>query len=404
MLKRIKFACFVLAVGIIFSGCAQFFSTPEPVTIQFAHPEDEAGQYETWAQQFQEQNSHITIELVENSSLSTIAENDVFIASQFDIPQLLAQNSMLPLSSFIEQDEEFELAGFYPNATQVFMSEGKQWAVPFGMDMMVMYYNKDLFDQYHIAYPQIGWTWQDFVERGLGIRDAGAGVFGYALYHENMYAIYEPIMFIYQHGGGIFDDIQTPTRATLNEPLNIEAMEWYAGLMYDHNLAPTPDQASTMARYPWQGIIQNKFGMWLGMWSERGGELWPVAWRMNWGVVPLPQDQVAVSLAMANGVFISTHTTHPDECWLWVKFLSEQMPYYQIPARRALAESKAYELSVGAEFAGIARAAVDGAILVNPDLLGFEQPLEALQEAFEAIRGGEIPAAALDAAQDKSGF
>jgi hypothetical protein len=48
--------------------------------------------------------------------------------------------------------------------------------------------------------------------------------------------------FVYQHGGRLCDDLQAPTYATYDDPLTIEALEWYAALFQEHNVAPTPEQ------------------------------------------------------------------------------------------------------------------------------------------------------------------
>jgi len=41
------------------------------------------------------------------------------------------------------------------------------WAIPAGVDMLVMFYNQDLFDQYDVPYPEVGWTWGDFLDTAL---------------------------------------------------------------------------------------------------------------------------------------------------------------------------------------------------------------------------------------------
>ena len=70
-------------------------------------------------------------------------------------------------------------------------------------------------------------------------------------------------------------------------------------------------------------------------------------------------------------------------------YLSQQMPPNQMPARRSLMESNAWEQQVGYDVAVAARTALDGAILVNPDIMGFETALNAMMQAFTAIRSGE---------------
>ncbi|MGC9467464.1 MAG: ABC transporter substrate-binding protein [Anaerolineae bacterium] len=402
--QMIALLFFLVAVS---TSCSGLMATPEPVTISFIHPVDPSGAYEQWAQQFQEEHPHITVELVSSDDISfrQYTTKDAFIASQFELTALLDQQSILDLSSFIEQAEALDVDDIYPAAMEVFKSQGRQWALPFGVDMMMIYYNKDLFDRYGVAYPWPGWTWGDFLDRALDTTDPGADIYGYAIQHEGDFSIFEPLMLIYQHGGRVFDSLQAPTVMTLNDPLNVEAMEYYASWINDHGIAPTAQEAQSLSQpYPWRGVLEGQFAMWTMMYSERGGLRWPQPWRMNWGVVPMARDTSAAALAMAEGLYISSSTEHPEEAWAWIQFLSQQLPSFTIPARQSVANSERYEQVVGPDVAATARAALDDAILVNPELLGFEQGLAAMAEAFAQIRSGEPVETALDEAQRKSGF
>jgi hypothetical protein len=126
---------------------------------------------------------------------------------------------------------------------------------------------------------------------------------------------------------------------------------------------------------------------------------------MAWGMVPMPRDQSAASLATADALFVSAESEHPDVVWTWIKFLSEQRHPFLMPARQSLVETSSYEQLVGEDVAFAARAGLQDAILVNPELLGFERALEALAGALVQIRTGETtPEVALTAAQEQSGF
>ncbi|HHE72777.1 MAG TPA: sugar ABC transporter substrate-binding protein [Chloroflexi bacterium] len=398
----------LVMVGLVASGCAQLVPTPEPVTLSVLHPDDPSGSYERWAEEFQSRYPYITVELTSASAATgePSATYDVFVASQFEVSSYADKQAVVDLTSYIDQDEQINVGDFYPSALEIFRSRGKQWALPTGIEMMMMYYNKDLFDRYGVPYPEIGWDWGDFLDRALALTDPSAGVYGYGVQYRGDLAIYEPIMLIYQHGGKIFDDLQAPTRVTFDDPLNIEAMEFYTSLIYDHHVSPTPEEVAKLGRgYPWRGIVEGWIAMWPLSYSERGGARWPEPWEINWGIVPMPRDQVAASLALAEGMFISSKSEHPDEAWLWLSYVSHQLPPYLMPTRQSLAASPAYEQLVGADVAAAARAGLDEAILVNPELLGFEKALAAMAKAFDQIRQGETtPEVALTTAQEQSGF
>jgi ABC-type glycerol-3-phosphate transport system substrate-binding protein len=238
----------------------------------------------------------------------------------------------------------------------------------------------------------------------IATRDPGADVFGYAANLD----MFDPLTFIYQHGGRIFDDLQNPTCTTFDDPLNIEALEWYIKLMYDYNVAPTPEQIreSFGARGGIRvGIYRGQLGVWTGMLSERGGRTWPTEWDMRWGVVPLPRERQSATLTLVEGYFISSQAQNPDACWEWLSFLSKQIPARQAPARRSLAESEEYEQQVGTEIATVVRASMENTLMLSPKLVEFEEALELFSRAFDAIlQETSSPEEAMAWAQQQSKF
>jgi multiple sugar transport system substrate-binding protein len=257
---------------------------------------------------------------------------------------------------------------------------------------MVMYYNRDLFDRYNVPYPQIDWTWDDFLNAALALRDPRANIFGYAPGQDAPLwlpgqELFDPLIAIYQHGGRLVDDLQHPTRATFDDPLTIEAMEWYAGLFIQHDVAPTPLQARETfgAGGLIMAIDQGQVGMWSGMLSVRGGQSSATRWRMRWGMAPLPRDAQSATLALIEGYAISSKTPHPEACWKWIAFLSDQVPYRQVPARRSLAASADYERLVGKEVAAVARATVKDALLFSLERGSLRPRWRTFIGALEAI-------------------
>jgi len=397
--------CLLLASAI---GCARATPTPEPVTISFAHPNFDQEYYQGLVQTFNESFPYITIELQPKrwDMLGGLGAGnaDTYVTSQFALSWLQEQGNVLNLTPFIEQDESFNLADFASGTVDMYTKEGKIWGIPSGVDLMVMYYNQDLFDEMDAPYPQEGWTWNDFLETAIMVSDPNDGVFGYAPNYE----LFDPLLFIYQHGGRIFDDLQNPTRTTFDDPLTIEALEWFAALIFRHNVAPSPEQAREAFGRGGSlqvGVLQNKAAMWTGMLSERGGRGWPVDWDMRWGVVPLPEDRQSATLSLVDGYFISAQAQHPEACWEWVSFLSQRSPGRQVPVRTSLLNSAEYERQVGEQIASAARSSLDGALLLSPELAEFEPVLETFGNAFLAIvNERSTPEEAMVWAQQQSDF
>jgi len=269
----------------------------------------------------------------------------------------------------------------------------------------VMYYDQELFDQYGVPYPEIGWTWHDFLNAALALRDFKADVFGYGM---NRPSLGDYLFFVYPHGGRLVDDLQNSTRPTFDDPLTVEALEWYADLMYEHNVAPTPEQSRTLFCCSSEvapigaidiGIVNGKVGMWMGRFSERGGMRYfsGVKWRRRWGMVTVPRDARSATLAWGEGLFISSQAQNPDACWQWIVFLSEQVPCSLIPARRSLVESTVYDQLVGNDIAAVARASLTSAL---PVYHKFYQISDIFDDAATTIVDGDsTPQEAMDKAQ-----
>ena len=393
-------ACMFL---VLLPGCAQLpmLAPTEPATIQFAYGGGGTAYYKALIDEFNKEYPHITVELVNwhGRPPANIAEVDVFAISTYRFAYLQEKHILTPLNTFIQEDSDFDLNDFYPSTVNAFSIEGQRWAIPIGADTLVMYYNKTLFDKTNTPYPEPGWTWDDFLNRAINVSNSAAGVFGYAYHTSGGLGILEPMTFIYQHGGRLFDDLGAPTRMTLNDPLNVEAMTWYGDLINAHHVAPRPGERSLP--FPENGIEKGQYAMWMGWYSDER--------EAHWGIAPLPRDQNACTMGSIAGLAIAAETPNPEASWQWVSFLSRQAPNDLIPARRSITESNAYRERVGSDNAETGRAALAELLQLNLSLEGqlgmtWGKSMGALSTALTMIRGGENAQAALDAAQEQSGF
>jgi len=396
--------CLAFILIMAGGGCARATPTPEPVTITFAFPFWSAEYYQRLLPKFNEVYPYITVNLQPKRGdlLGGIGPGnaDVFITSQFAQNWLKEQGTILDLTPLTEQDDKFDMRDFYPGTLDLYSSTGRIWGIPAGIDLMVIYYNQDLFDRYGVEYPRSGWNRDDFLATAVKLRDPEANIFGYV----SNYGVLDALLFIYQHGGRIFDDLKIPTRTTFDDPLTIEGLEWYANLTFDVNVSPTAEQRrqAFLSDNVLAGIQMGRVGMWSGLFSERDAS-WMKDLRV--GIVPVPADKQAATLVLVEGYFVSAKTQHPDACWKWLSFLSRQMPERTIPVRKSLLQSDEYENRVGSVLADVARVSMQNALLLSPDLARFEDALNVFNQAYDAVMSGKsTPQEALTWAQQQSKF
>lgn len=120
----------------------------------------------------------------------------------------------------------------YPAAVlEMYEKDGKIYGVPKDYDGMALYYNKAIFDEMGVEYPQADWTWEDMLETAQ------------ALTNESHYGIvsrpdgnsgYQN--FVFQNEGGFLDENQMPL---VNGTEVTEALQFMHDLMYVYKVSPT---------------------------------------------------------------------------------------------------------------------------------------------------------------------
>ncbi len=394
-------AAFWTAAGLLLAACGPAPTPVEPAEIVFYAESADKSYYQTLIKKFNQEYPEISVTLKTGPYLRSedgqpgwdvriITWNSRFQrrSEQMDVG--------LDLNSLISQDVGFNRDDYYPGTLEAFIEEGELRALPIGIDPWVMFYNKDLFDQNGTAYPQPGWTWDDFLSAARALTDQDAGVFGYVPAEFTL----DSLLFVQQHGGRLSDENGAPT---FDDPAAVEAMQWYSNLFYVDKVAPNREKCwdvFDMASAEQLGPLLGKVGMWMGPLLLWRGIPDTSGWKFRLGVAALPRDVNAFTLATFDGIAISSQTRHPEASWRWVSFLADEMPRSSMPVRISLAESKAYESYAGSEVALAAREAMKDAALPGPTSEAvFNYTYNLIQVAQNIYDGNPDAAALMEATQ-----
>ncbi len=388
------------------SGCGQGTPVPEPaqastdgpVTVRYAGYYMDEEYYGGLIQAFNKEHPTIAIEFLPytEDELATLGADaaDVRPVWPAMFGPVWERGDLLALDPVIQVDGSlFELSDLYPGVSQVFATDGQVWAIPVGANLRMMYYNRDLFDRYAVPYPEIDWTWDDFLDAARAIRDPDAAVYGYACSDY----LYEPLQFVFSHGGRIFDDMQDPTRTTFDDSLTVEALEWWGDLARGSDVCITSVKVGGHGNL-FRVIREGRVGIWSASYSVRGGRAWPdgsnAELRFAWGIVPLPQDRRSTSGAFVLGAAISSQAEHPEAAWKWIAFLGKQAREYAVPVRRSIAESAEFQELVGGDIAAAARATLEDGLVIWPPsaFTRFGDDLDTLRASIRDVLSGRSTA------------
>ena len=155
--------------------------------------------------------------------------------------------------------------GFYQNhyseisISNASGSDGKIYGVPKDKDNIVLLYNKEMFDQAGVTYPDENWTWDDLEAASQAIYEK-TGKYGYMAYNDEQLGYWN---FVYQNGGYILDE--NNVYAGYTQPATAEAIKYYVNLQKNDWC---PDQAYFAETSPGTAFFSEQGAMFFeGTWS-----------------------------------------------------------------------------------------------------------------------------------------
>ncbi len=239
------------------------------------------------------------------------------------LPVWAQKGYLLDLRPYVEADLDRSVINDWDVAQYraFFTRDGRQFALPKYHGALALYYNKDLFDQYDVDYPDSGWDHDDYLEamkRLTADRDRDGKI---DLWGSMVDIAWERIQVHVNGWGGHFVDPQNPTRSLMAEPEALAAMRWVRERMWsDHVMANFLDVNNLETR---QAFAQQRLAMVEdGSWALKD-ILEAASFRV--GVAPFPAGPVRkVTLATTDGFGIYAGTRYPEAAWELLKFLIGQ--------------------------------------------------------------------------------
>jgi multiple sugar transport system substrate-binding protein len=222
-----------------------------------------------------------------------------------------------PLGAYLEKSELIKESDFYPEAIKPYKWNGELMCIPQNLSSLVVYYNKDLFDQAGVPYPASGWTWDDFLSAAQSLtkdldNDGTTDQFGVGI--ESSLIRFAP--FVWQLGGQIVDNDVAPTTLLLNSSEALEASRFFFGLQTDFHV--TPNREQEVSEDSESRFINGRLAMFFN--SRRGVPTYRESAKFNWDVAPLPQNQIQASILHADAYCLPSASKNKDAAWTFIEF------------------------------------------------------------------------------------
>ncbi len=242
---------------------------------------------------------------------------DVFWMHSNEIAKYATGGVLMDLTETYADSKIASLDNFPTELVNLYSTEDALYGIPKDYDTIGMWYNKTLFDQAGLAYPDGTWTWDTLLENAQKLNDPDNGVYGVLAPLNSQEGYYN---FIFQNGGYVLSEDKTKSGFRLDE--TIDAVQWYADLSLKYGVSPTQSQFAENTNLSFfqsgRGAI-GFFGSW--MTGEMANNEYTAA---NVDVAPLPTGKQAATIfnGLANSVAASTK--NKEASLKFVEFLGSE--------------------------------------------------------------------------------
>jgi multiple sugar transport system substrate-binding protein len=245
---------------------------------------------------------------------------DVFQSCCAHFPIWAQKGYALDLRPYVQADlDQATIDDWDPVQYRSFFTrDGRQYGLPKYHGALALYYNKDLFDKYHVRYPDETWTHADYQTAMQALTRDQNNDGKIDLWGSMLDLSWDRLQVHVNAWGGHFVDPNNPARSLMAEPPALQAMEWIRARMWDDRIMARPMDVQNLGTQ--EAFIDGRVAMVEdGSWALKG-ILTNAPFRV--GVAPFPQGPARrATLATTDGFGINAKTKYPEAAWELVKFL-----------------------------------------------------------------------------------
>jgi len=249
--------------------------------------------------------------------LSAGTAPDIFYLDTSWAEEFFRKGVIQPLDLLVRK-HGLDLSDFYPSLLDAFKYDGRIYGLPKDFSTLALFYNKRMFDEVGLEYPNENWTWVDLVYAASKLTrdldgDGQIDVWGLSLYRDG--AFNRVIPFIVQAEGKVVNDDLT---TALDNSNSVEGIRFYLDLHRKYKVAAAPQDVGA-------GWLGDAFG------KEKAAMVMSGPWMLgfmrdnfpnvDFGVVELPKYKQRATMVYTVCYSIPKTSEHKDEAFIALKYL-----------------------------------------------------------------------------------
>jgi multiple sugar transport system substrate-binding protein len=277
------------------------------------------------------------------TALASGSGPDVSTGAAYQAFQFADKGYILPLDQLVASMKKGgSLSDFLPGTVNLLRYRGHQVAIPWQIDIRVMYYRKDLFAKAGIAH--LPTTWAQFQADATKLTNRSRHVYGYGMSGDTL-GEQQVLTFMLGNGGGLFTKTGAPDLAN---PRNVEAINFLVGMAK----AGSIDRAGA----GWQGADLDKaFGNGtVAMMIDTPGaqNRYPARIAGQIGLVPPLKSPHGTygTISWVNNMMAYKETKNPAAVYTFMQWWSQnQLPLFAkghvtaVPTRKSFADTAYFQ-------------------------------------------------------------
>lgn len=250
---------------------------------------------------------------------------DVFWMHSNNSQMYMKNDMLLKLDDYIASSDKIDITNYMEEITELYTWEGSYYAIPKDYDTIALWYNKTMFDDAGLSYPDATWTWDDMYNAAVALTKEDGSQYGFALNPSNDQDTYYNM--VYSMGGYIVSDDKKTSG--YDDENTLRAMNYIGSLL--ENATPnatTMSETGTDVMFSSGTVAMITQGSWM-----LAGFMDNEYLVENADIAILPYDAVTgnrASLCNGLGWSASASTDRADDCWKLLEWLgSEKMQLMQ---------------------------------------------------------------------------
>lgn len=343
MAKRVSIFLALCVALSLFAGCFTItqMESSEQITLYVQHS-NKASFMQEYGIAYEIQHPDVKIEVLDPEYSGERKPDLLHLATIETYRSMIREGQLAPLDSYMQRDirelEQYLASPGHARAIEILQSVSDQalYAMPIGLLSEVLFYNKDLFDQYQVPYPTDYMTWEEVIQLAQHFpteNEDGEPLYGLSTYIESL----GPFIYITDMANAR----NLPMIDEVNRIVTMDTPEWRE--IWEHVI---PAMQAGHIHLTLEGMVENHpFDQ--GQAAMIHSNL-STAYRLekqkdsdkyvNWDMVTLPlnprKEPKTSSYILTSAYGIPIASQHKEEAWDLLKFiLNRNQPPTELAGR-----------------------------------------------------------------------